>query len=148
MSRTVKMIIFWVVILFSAVMLWQVVKSANQSPQVSEISYSQFINQINAGSITQVRISKTRVRGTRSDGSVFQVVVPESQDEMLADLEAKGAEIWYMEPQDTGTWSWLTNLAPLLLLGALWYFMIRQMRIATKASAARAASGSAAPPIG
>jgi hypothetical protein len=47
---------------------------------------------------------------------------------MLELLQQKGAEIWFRDTSQ-GTWgTWIMNLAPLALLAALWFFMIRQMQ--------------------
>ena len=47
---------------------------------------------------------------------------------MLDTLQQHGLDIWFRESPDQGWPNWLLNLAPLLLLAALWFFMIRQMQ--------------------
>ena len=47
---------------------------------------------------------------------------------MIEALQAHGVDIWFQE-SPAQTWpSWLANLAPLILLGVFWFFMIRQMQ--------------------
>jgi cell division protease FtsH len=127
MNMTVKTIIFWIVILLAAIALWQVVKTGNRPAASPEISYSQFLSQIDSGSVAKVRISKTKVDGTYRDGSSFRVFVPASQGQMSEMLLQKNVEVWYADAEQSG-FAWLANLvAPLGLLAALWYFMIRQL---------------------
>jgi len=128
MNATLKTLLFWIVILFAAVVLWQVVKVPNSTKAAPEISYSQFLSEVNGGEVTRVKISRSHAEGSYRDGRSFRVIVPSSQEQMLATLEAKGVEIWYTEAENGNPWSWLVNLLPLALLAVLWYYMIRQMR--------------------
>ena len=131
MNSTVKTIIFWMVILLAALALWQVVKNAGTAQPAPEISYSQFLSKTDAGDIVRVRISKVRASGIDRDGNPFRVVVPSSQEQMLQLLRQKNVEVWYIDTPDDSVSRWLVNLlAPLALLAALWYFMIRQIRTA------------------
>ena len=129
MNSTVKTMVFWMVILFAALALWQVVKNAGSAQHVAEISYSQFLSKADSGDIVRVRISKVRASGIDRDGNPFRVVVPSSQEQMLQLLRQKNVEIWYVDTPDDSVSRWLVNLvAPLALLAALWFFMIRQIR--------------------
>lgn len=128
MDKTIKTVIFWVVIAISATLLWQFVKTKQVTAPVREISYSQFLSQVESGSVVKVKISGSSVQGTYKDGSSFQVNGPADQHDMLQALRSKNVEIWYAEGEANSTKSWLVNLLPLFLLAVLWFFMIRQMR--------------------
>jgi cell division protease FtsH len=127
LDKTVKTLVFWLVIVISATLLWQVVKSGgNQS--IPEISYSEFLSRVSAAKISKVTISGTRVVGESRDGSFFRVVVPANQQAMLEALQQQNTEIWFRDVSE-GSWpTWLLNLAPLILLAAVWFFMIRQVQ--------------------
>jgi cell division protease FtsH len=127
-NSTVKTIIFWVVILISAVALWQVVKTANSGQKVQEINFSRFMSEVEQGTVKDVTITGMEVKGKLADGSMFHSTVPSNYPDMIKELEQKNVSITV---QDVGnsSWGWLINLfAPLALLAALWYFMIRQMQ--------------------
>ncbi len=128
MDRTVKTIIFWVVIMVSAFLLWSVVKTRNPGTHQSapEISYSEFLSRVESGSVASVRVTDTNLEGVSHDGGAFRVNVPSNQDQMVQTLRQKGVEIWYPENHKSTT-DWITNLAPLALLAILWFFMIRKM---------------------
>ena len=128
MSQTVKNVVFWLVIMLSAFLLWQVVKSGGGDQRTPETSYSEFLSQAEGGNVTKVTISRTRITGMYRDGRPFQVVAPTSQEGMLQTLHHNNVEIWFSDTA-TGDWpTWLMNLAPLILLAALWFFMIRQIK--------------------
>jgi cell division protease FtsH len=127
-NSTVKTIIFWVVILISAVALWQVVKTANSGQKVQEINFSRFMSEVDQGTVKDVTLTGMEVKGKLADGSSFHSTVPSNYPDMYKRLQDKNVSITV---QDVGnsSWGWLINLfAPLALLAALWYFMIRQMQ--------------------
>ena len=127
LNSTVKTVVFWLVIVISGFLLWQVVKSGGEQ-RVPETSYSEFLSQVEGGNVRKVTISKTQIIGTYGDGRSFRVVAPMSQEEMLQTLHHNNVEIWFMDTADASWPTWLLNIAPLILLAALWFFMIRQMR--------------------
>jgi cell division protease FtsH len=144
MNNTVKAVLFWLVILISATLLWQVVKTGGSNSQrAPQISYSRFLSLVDEGKVVAVRISKTRADGTYSDGSFFRVIVPASQEQMLRALSENNAEIWFADTSESETFGWLVNLfAPLALLAALWFFMVRQLKKRTNLQQAPAAASS------
>jgi len=126
-NSTVKTIIFWVVILFSAVVLWQVVKTANSGQKVTELNSSQFLAYIDQGNVKEVTINGMEASGKLSNGSSFHTIVPANYPDLYKELREKGVD-FNVKDVSSGSWGWLVNLAPLALLAALWYFMIRQMQ--------------------
>jgi cell division protease FtsH len=115
-------------IVVSAFLLWQTVKSGGPARAVSEISYSDFLARIASGQVSSVTIAGSVVRGLDAKGSSFRVVGPTNQTAMLDALQQHGVNIWFKETTEQSWPNWILNLAPLLLLGALWFFMIRQMQ--------------------
>jgi len=139
-NSTIKTVIFWLVILVSATLLWQVVKSGNSRTQpATEISYSQFLTQVDAGNVVMVRISKTR-----ADVPQRRLVSGKCAREPganVTDSASENVEIWYADSPEQSGWGWLVNLfAPLVLLAALWFFMIRQMKTKANLENARTAA--------
>jgi cell division protease FtsH len=117
------------VIAISASLLWQVVRAGPET-NLREISYSEFLKRVESGSVATVRISRSEIVGDSRDGSRFRLVPPTSQEGMLQLLHDKNVEIWF---RDTSSGNWglqlLGSWAPLILLAALWFFMMRQMRL-------------------
>ena len=123
-----KTALFWLVIGVSALLLWQVVKTGNTAQAVPEISYSDFSARVASGQVSKVTIAGSVVRGYDAKGGSFRVIVPSNQSAVLEALQQHGVEIWFRETTEQGWPSWILNLDPLVLLGALWFFMIRQMQ--------------------
>lgn len=130
MNRTVKTLVFWIVIVVSASLLWQIVRSGQANPSSPEINYSTFISKAQSGEIARVSITGARVEGEYRNGAgAFHLIGPADPAPFLEVLQDKGVEIRFREGNEAnlplqllGTW------APLILLGALWFFMIRQMQ--------------------
>jgi cell division protease FtsH len=130
--QTTKTVVFWLVIMASAFVLWQVVRTGGSAPPDPEISYSSFLSRIAKGEVSKVSIMGSMIRGYDTKGGTFRVVIPSNQSAVLDALEQHGVDIWFRESPEQGWPTWLLNLAPLVLLAALWFFMIRQMQAKRK----------------
>jgi cell division protease FtsH len=130
-NSTVKTVLFWLLIVVSAVLLWEVVKGARDGQKDQELTVSQFINDVDQGDIKELTVNGMEVRGKLKDNQAFHTTAPTNYftPELLKNLQSKGVSITFRDVnsgslplQLLGTW------APLILLGALWFFMIRQMQ--------------------
>jgi cell division protease FtsH len=128
-NSTVKTVVFWLVIVLSAFLLWQVVKAGGAGQKEKEVNFSQFMTDVDQGNVKEVTINLQEVHGKfQNDGSTFHTTVPTNYPDMIKLLRDKGVVI-NVRDASSGSWpSWLLNLAPLILLAALWFFMIRQMQ--------------------
>ena len=129
MNSTIKTTVFWLVIVLTGVLLWQVFKNGAGNAKQREINFSEFMSQVGQGNVAGVTVNGTDVNGTyRNDKAGFHTTVPPNYPDMYKVLQDKGVNITVKDAQ-AGSWpTWLLNLAPLILLGALWFFMIRQMQ--------------------
>ena len=128
MNSTVKTVVFWLVIVLSAFLLWQVVKSSNSGQKDTEINFSQFMSDVDKGGVQEVTITGMEVRGKYSNGKQFHTTVPANYPAMIDKLNSKNVNVTFRDSNGGGWPSWLFNLAPIILLAALWFFMIRQMQ--------------------
>jgi cell division protease FtsH len=126
-NSTAKTIVFWLVILVSAFLLWQVVTASHAGPKEKEVNFSQFLSDVNQGRVKEVTVTGMEVRGKYSDGSSFHSTQPANYPEIYNTLQGKGVNMTIRDVSNS-SWSWLINLAPLALLALLWFFMIRQMQ--------------------
>jgi len=130
MNSTLKTVVFWLVIVLAAFSLWQVVHAPGNA-RTPEITYSTFITKAQAGEIASVSISGSEIQGAYRNGAgAFHLTGPSNPAAFLGILQDKGVEIRFQSANQSnlplqllGTW------APLILLGALWFFMVRQMQI-------------------
>jgi len=130
-NSTVKTVLFWLLIGVSALLLWEVVKNARDGQKDKEINVTQFMSDIDANNIHEITVTGMEVRGKYRDQSAFHTTAPVNYftPELLKSLQSKGVVINFHDANSSslpltllGTW------APLILLGALWFFMIRQMQ--------------------
>jgi cell division protease FtsH len=128
MNKALKTVIFWLVIAGSAFLLWQVVKTNPRDQNVNEISYSRFLLQVADGHVSKVVIASNVVRGYDDKGNRFKVFAPANQSSMIDVLQQHNVDIWFDELPEPTWGTWLMNLAPLVLLAGLWFFMIRGIR--------------------
>ena len=131
MNSTVKTVLFWLLIGVSALLLWEVVRSARDGQKDQELTVTQFMSDVDQNNIREIEVYGMEVRGKHRDGSQFHTTAPTNyfSPEMLKNLHDKGVLIKFKDINSgslpltlLGTW------APLILLGALWFFMIRQMQ--------------------
>src|SRR5215469_1966823 len=89
------------------------------------------MSDVDQNNVREITVNGMEVRGKFRDGSAFHTTAPSNYftPEMLKNMQAKGIVITFRDInsgslplQLLGTW------APLILLGALWFFMIRQMQ--------------------
>ncbi|HTC92970.1 MAG TPA: ATP-dependent zinc metalloprotease FtsH [Terriglobales bacterium] len=130
MNSTVKTIVVWVVILLSIVVLYQVIKSGGGNKE-KEINFiPDFMNYVDQGNIEKVSISleNNEAQGQLRDGSTFHTTIPSNYPQLIDVLKDKHVQVNY-KPVSSGNWqSYLMFFGPVLLLGAFWFFMIRQMQ--------------------
>ena len=129
MNSTVKTVVFWLVIVLSGVLLWQVVKAGSSGAKDREINFSEFLANVDQGNVSEVTIIGQEVRGKfKNDKAGFHATVMSGYTDMIKELRDKGVNITVKDASAGGWPSWLLNLAPFVLLGALWFIMIRQMQ--------------------
>ena len=128
MNSTVKTVVFWLVIGISALLLWQVIQQGRNGQKDAEINFSQFLSDVDQGNVREVTVDGMQVRGKKRDNSAFHTTAPSNYPDMIKTLRDKGVVMNFRDV-NSGSWpTWLLNLAPLVLLAALWFFMIRQMQ--------------------
>jgi cell division protease FtsH len=128
-NSTIKTVLFWAVIVISAFLLWQVVKTGTNAQKEKEIGFSEFLAYVDQSNIQDVTFSGQEAKGKiKNPDSLFHTTVPVNYPDMYKKLTEKNVPYSFKDISN-GTWpSWLFQLLPLVLLGALWFFMIRQMQ--------------------
>src|SRR5213080_4852358 len=88
LNSTVKTVAFWLVILLSGVLLWQVVKAGGSANKGSEITFSKFLQDVDRGDVNDVTIVGTsEVHGRyKSGGAGFRTTAYANYPEMIKNL--------------------------------------------------------------
>ncbi len=127
MNSTVKTILFWLMIIVAAVLLWKVVQMSTGGPKEVEATFSDFMTKVDQGGVKEVTVNGQEVRGKYTDGTAFHSTAPVAYPDMYKALQAKGVSVTVRD-QNSGSWTLILNLLPFALLAGLWFFMIRQMQ--------------------
>src|SRR3972149_5569098 len=115
--------------LATALLLWQVVKTGSPSSRERELSFTDFITNIEQGNISEVTIfGNNEVRGQfKKDSTRLKTVVPNDYPDLIRILREKGVIITVKESSTSSWVSILVNASPFLLLIGFWIFMMRQL---------------------
>jgi len=130
-NSTVKTVLFWLLIGVSALLLWTVVKSARDGQKDTELNVSQFMTNVDQNNIQEMTVNGMEVRGKLRNSSVFHATIPANyfSPEMLKNLNDKHVTVTFRDVNGGNlTWQLIGTYAPLILIGALWFFMLRQMQ--------------------
>jgi len=119
----------WLVILFMLMGLFQVFQSSTKSISTTDKSYSQFVSDVDAGSVQSVTITNDVVSGVLNNGTKFQTVLPPQGSDIISRLEQRGVQITAQQPESSPFWGMLlTSWLPFLVIIGVWFFFIRQMQ--------------------
>ncbi|HKZ21983.1 MAG TPA: ATP-dependent zinc metalloprotease FtsH [candidate division Zixibacteria bacterium] len=132
---------FWIMLILFTVLAIQLYRQGKKD--FTEISYSEFMRELESGNIKSVLLVKKELSGefsqpvTKQIGkrelkySRFKAVLPFDEPQLLAKMREKNVEI--RAEQESFNWSNLfLSLLPFLLLGLLWVFLLRQMQGGSK----------------
>ena len=130
MNSTVKTIMFWVFILICLMLLWGVVSRGAGMGKEPEFSYSDLLDKIEAGQVQDVTIQGTELHGhlKATPKDQFHVTIPTNTDSLTKELHAAKVNFNLKDPQSNLLLPILFNVGPFVLIGAIWFFMLRQMQ--------------------
>ena len=129
MNSTVKTIVFWVLIATCLLVLWHVVQSGTGIGKDQEIPFSKFLTDAQQSQISDVTVVGSEVHGHyRTGKEAFHTIVPANYPDMYKVLEDHQVSVTIKDSQGSAWFNILLQLSPILLLGALWFFMLRQMQ--------------------
>src|SRR5580698_5859647 len=86
-NSTVKTVVFWLVIVLSGVLLWQVVKGQTSGTKERPINFSEFLSQVDQGNVSEVTIIGQEVTGKfKNDKTNFHTTVMAGYTDMVKEL--------------------------------------------------------------
>jgi cell division protease FtsH len=128
-NSTFKTVILWVTLVAVAVVLWRMIQGGPNAGKDQEIAYTQFMSELNQGNVADVTIEGNVARGKLKNGSMYHSVVPATNPTLLKALDDhKETKTTFKDSQG---WNWpmaIIQFSPFILLGVLWFVMIRQMQ--------------------
>ena len=130
MNQNFRNFALWAIIALLLIALFQLFSNGTQSGNAREIPYSLFLSDVDSGRIQSVNIQGQRISGKYGDSSTaFQTYAPEDAN-LVSRLEGKNVQITASPPGDNSNpiWSMLLSFGPILLILAVWIFLMRQMQ--------------------
>ena len=130
MNSTFKTVILWVTLVAVAVVLWRMIQGGPNAGKDQEIAYTQFMSELNQGNVVDVTIEGNVARGKLRNGSMYHSVVPATNPTLLKALDDH-KDVTKTTFKDSQGWNWpmaIIQFSPFILLGVLWFVMIRQMQ--------------------
>ena len=127
MNANFRNLLIFVVMLFTLMGLFQVFQSSTRNVSSSELSYSQFVQEVEQGKVSSVTITDDHVTGI-AGGSRFETIIPPNTD-IVSKLEANNVDIRAADAETSPFWSiLLSSWLPFLVIIGVWFFFIRQMQ--------------------
>ncbi len=131
MNSTVKTIMFWVFILICLVLLWGVVQHGTiGASKDTEIPYSDLYDKVQNNMVQDAAIQGTDLRGhmKATPKEQFHTTVGEHYDDLEKAMLTAHVTFPKKDAQSNLLLPILFNVGPFVLLGAIWFFMLRQMQ--------------------
>ncbi len=130
MNSTVKTVMFWIFILVCLMLLlsvWQ--KSANMGKD-AEYTYSDLFEKVQNGQVQDANIQGNELHGhlKATPKDQFHTTLPANYEDIEKALLAAKVNFSIKEQSSNLPLQLLINIGPFVLLGAIWFFMLRQMQ--------------------
>jgi cell division protease FtsH len=133
-NNLLKTLTFWAAL--TAIML-VLLSTVHKAPEPTPLTYNDFLTQAAAGQMKDVDVMVREsgqgytVKGTKADGSKFELMAPPS-DPALFDSLRKGGVSMNVKPNEPSLGAiilqGLFNFGPILLLVVFWFFLMNRMQ--------------------
>ena len=129
MNNTVKNIAIWALIAFLVFLVIDFYQSNQTSSRTTAVPYSQFLQDVKNGNVSQVEIRGNNITGLLNNGSKFVTYSPNDLS-LIDKLEKNSVEIIAkpVEANSPGLFDILISWFPMLLLIGVWIFFMKQMQ--------------------
>jgi cell division protease FtsH len=129
MNSNFRNLALWVIIVLLLLALFTLFQSPQTRQGASDMPFSQFLTEVDAGRVRDVTIQGPEVNGHFTDGRTFQTYAPPFPG-LTQKLFDKGVQVQARPPGEQVPWfvALLAQWFPVILLIGLWIFMSRQIQ--------------------
>jgi cell division protease FtsH len=129
MNSNFRNLALWVIIVLLLLALFTLFQSPQQRAGSSDLPFSQFLTEADAGRVRDVTVQGPELTGHFTDGRTFQTYAPPFPG-LTQRLVDKGVQVQARAPGEQVPWfvALLAQWFPVLLLIGLWIFMSRQIQ--------------------
>ena len=122
-------LVMWAIIVFLTIGLYNMFKHPQNIQQKNDISFSEFLKEVDNGRVAQVNIEGNNISGILSNGKNFTTYAPNDPN-LVEKLSNKGVGITATPTEDKmpSLLGVLLSWFPMLLLIGVWIFFMRQMQ--------------------
>ena len=122
-------LVMWAIIVFLTIGLYNMFKHPQNIQQNNNISFSEFLKEVDNGRVVQVDIKGNNISGILSNGKNFKTYAPNDPN-LVEKLSNKGVGITATPTEDKmpSLLGVLLSWFPMLLLIGVWIFFMRQMQ--------------------
>jgi len=122
-------LVMWAIIVFLTIGLYNMFKHPQNIQQKNDISFSEFLKEVDNGRVVQVDIKGNNIKGVLSNGKNFKTYAPNDPN-LVEKLSNKGVGITATPTEDKmpSLLGVLLSWFPMLLLIGVWIFFMRQMQ--------------------
>jgi cell division protease FtsH len=126
LNSTLKSLLFWLVLVVVAVVIWNV--STKLQPHNRPAPFTEFLSWVDANQVAKVDISGQDITGTTKGNQPFTTYAPPQFDGLVNKLYEHGVVV-NAKAETASPWaSILYTWAPVLLMIGFWIFFMRQMQ--------------------
>ena len=123
MTKFFKNVVFYLLMIMVVIGMFDYYSAA--PVKQTDLSYTKFLQQVDADKIKQVTIVDNVISGKLSDGKEFTTVVPNNDANLISKLQAKNVDIKAELPPQPPWWTGiLSSVLPMLLIVGLWFMMM------------------------
>jgi cell division protease FtsH len=126
LNSTLKSLVFWMVLVAIAVLVWNFSSKFQNNPQL--MSFSEFVGMVESGQVAKVEITGSEITGTTKGNEHFRTVAPPQYDGLANTLVDRNVIVDAKEPSVS---PWITVLSywmPILLMIGFFMFFMRQVQ--------------------
>ncbi len=120
-------IAFWVVLFLLILALFNLFSGPGSTMQSREISYSEFVEAVESGEVSNVTLDGEQVRFRQADGTDYVTIKP-SDAEITELLITNNVAVRAEQQQQSGFQTFLMSLLPFLLLIGVWVYFMNRMQ--------------------
>jgi cell division protease FtsH len=119
----------WAAVALILFALFNMMGGQSEAPGKREITFSQFVAEVDSGAVSDVIISGDTITGRYSSGGNFSTYAPPNDPNLVSRLQNRGVNIT-VRPESSGPTllGVLISWFPMLLLIGVWVFFMRQMQ--------------------
>ncbi len=125
-NKPMRSLLFWISAGIIIILAWSLLQSPAMAKK--EVTFSQFMTEVEQGKVEEVTIQDNDVRGKFTDGQTFKTVLPAGYTDLIKILRDNKVNIVVKDTSRSPILSILLSSLPFLLLIVFWVFFMRQMQ--------------------